>query len=58
MGGVMANMLHYDIVVSEFKLQSRYCVHFWTNTLEKGVNPLIPVPSYVFNSTTSVILQE
>ena len=30
--GVEANMLDYDIVVSKFELQSRYNVHFRTNT--------------------------
>ena len=25
---------------SEFKLQSNYYAHFWTNILEKGMNPL------------------
>ena len=29
------------IVVSEFELQSRYYVHFRTNTLGKSMNPLI-----------------
>ena len=29
------------IIVSEFVLQSRYYVHFWANTLGKGMNPLI-----------------
>ena len=28
-------------VVSEFELQSRYNAHFQTNTLMKGLNPLI-----------------
>ena len=28
--------------VSEFELQSCYCVRFWINTLEKGLNPFIP----------------
>ena len=36
--GITANVLDYDIVVSEFELQSRYCVHFLTNTLEKCMN--------------------
>ena len=26
---VLANVLDYDIVVSEFEFQSRYNVHFW-----------------------------
>ena len=39
--GVMVKALAYGVVVSEFELQSRYYVHFRTNTLEKGINPLI-----------------
>ena len=34
-----ANMLHCDIVVSEFELKSGYYIHFHTNTLGKGMNP-------------------
>ena len=37
----MANVQDYDIVVNEFELQSRYYVHFRTNTLGKGMKPLI-----------------
>ena len=39
--GVMVKGLDNGIVVSEFELYSRYYVHFWTNTLAKGMNPLI-----------------
>ena len=39
---VMVNMFYYDIVISEFEYPSHYYVHFWTNTLEKGMNLLIP----------------
>ena len=39
--GVMAKALDCGIVVSEFKLQSRYYIHFWINNLGKGMNPLI-----------------
>ena len=38
---VVANVLDFDTVVTKFKLQSCYYVHFWTNTLEKGKNCLI-----------------
>ena len=31
--GVVANVQDYDITVSKFELQSRYYVHFRTNTL-------------------------
>ena len=39
--GIVTNMLDCYIIVSEFKPQSCYYVHFWTNTLAKGMNPLI-----------------
>ena len=39
--GVMVKAMDYEIVVSEFVLQSRYYVHFRANTLGKGINPLI-----------------
>ena len=38
---VMVKALNCRIVVCEFELQSRYYVHFRTNTLGKGSNPLI-----------------
>ena len=41
----------------QFKLQSRYCVHFRTNTLGKVMNPFIAPISYGLNSTTTVLLQ-
>ena len=37
----MANMLDCDIVEREFELQSRYYVHFQTNTSRKYMNPFI-----------------
>ena len=33
------NMLDCDIVISKFELELRYCVHFQTNALVKGMNP-------------------
>ena len=39
--GVMVKAMDCGIVVSEFVLQLRYFVHFRTNTLGKGMNPLI-----------------
>ena len=36
--GVVANVLNFDIVQSEFELQSNYYVHFRTNILEKDTN--------------------
>ena len=41
--GVVANVLDCDILVSEFELQLHHNIHFRTNTLEKGMNPIIPV---------------
>ena len=40
-GVVMVKAMDCGIVVCEFKLQSRYYVHFRENTLGKGMNPLI-----------------
>ena len=40
--GVVAKMLDCFVVVSEFKLQSCYYIHFWTNNVGKGMNPLSP----------------
>ena len=37
----MAKVLDYSFAVSEFKLQSHKYVQFWTNSLGKGMNPLI-----------------
>ena len=37
----MIKAMDYGIVVLEFKLKSRNYVHFGTNTLGKGRNPLI-----------------
>ena len=39
--GVMVKVMDCRIVVSEFKLQSHYYVHFLTITLKKGMNPLV-----------------
>ena len=38
---VVANVLNYNIVVSEFELKLCFYVHYRTNTLGKGTNPLI-----------------
>ncbi len=38
---IMDKVLNWDLEVSEFKLHSCYYVHFQTNTLGKGMNPLI-----------------
>ena len=39
--GVMVKAMDCRIVVSEFVFQLHYYVHFWANTLGKGMNPLI-----------------
>ena len=39
--GVMTKVLDCGLEVNEFKLQLCYYIHFWTNTLGKGMNPLI-----------------
>ena len=38
---VMVKAMDFRIVVCEFKLQSRYYIHFRANTLGKGMNPFI-----------------
>ena len=38
---LLVKTLDHGIIVSEFELQTRYYVHFRTNTLGKGMNPLI-----------------
>ena len=50
---LMAKVLNCSIIVSEFKLQLCYYVHFHINTLRKGMNPppLLPL-------TNTVHLQE
>ena len=40
--GDVVNVLDCDIVVSEFQIQSRFCVHFRTNALRKDMNSIIP----------------
>ena len=42
--GVMVKAMGGGIVVSEFVLQSCYYVHFWANTLGKGIN-LLTLPT-------------
>ena len=37
----MVKAMDCEIVISEFELQSRYYMHFPTNTFGKGMNPLI-----------------
>ena len=39
---VMAKVMDCGLEVCEFELQSRFYVHFQTNTIRKGMNSLIP----------------
>ena len=39
--GVMVKTMDSGFLVSEFELQSRYCVHFRENTQGKGMNPIV-----------------
>ena len=39
--GIMVKAMECGIVVSEFEVTSRYYSNFWTNTIGKGMNPLI-----------------
>ena len=41
--GIVANALDCDLIVSRFKLQLHYYVHFLINIIGKGTNP--PYPS-------------
>ena len=56
--GIVAILLDCDILVNEFELQLWYCIHFWTNTLGKGMSSLIPLPSYELNNTSTILLQK
>ena len=56
--GVPRNVLDCDIVVSAFELQLHYQVHFRTNILGKGMNPLILFsPNCGLDSTTTFLLK-
>ena len=48
---VMANMLDYEIEVSEFELHSRF--FFQTDTLWKSMNPLTPLTMVKSSSSSS-----
>ena len=50
---IVANVLDYNILVTEFEFQSRYYIQFWSNILGKGMNPFIP--HYMLNSITIVL---
>ena len=38
---VVVKTMDCRIIVREFEFQLCYYIHFWTNTLGKGMNPLI-----------------
>ena len=40
--GSVVNVLDNDILICEFKIQSRYDVQFLSNTIVKGLNRPIP----------------
>ena len=52
----MVKAMDNGIVVNEFELQSRYYVHFRTNTLGKGMNPFI-LQAMDWISTTAALLE-
>ena len=39
----MVKAIECGIVISEFELKSHHYVHFKTNTIRKGMKPLIPI---------------
>ena len=51
----VVNVLDCYIIIKEFELQSRYVVHFGTNTLEKGYETS-NIPSYGLYNTITVLL--
>ena len=54
-GGVVANVLDYDLVVSEFELQLHYYVHFHSNTQEfKFAYNDVAVPQRHGDSSSSI----
>ena len=40
---VITKVLDCCLELSELELQSHYYIHFRTNTIGKGINPLIPL---------------
>ena len=52
--GIVANMLDYEIVVNKFIPQLHYSIHFLTNTLGKGMNPLITPAMYCDGKLTKI----
>ena len=52
----VVNVFDSDIVVSEVEFQALYNVHFQTNTLGNGVNPLYSF-TYGLNTTHTFLLK-
>ena len=52
----MGKVLDYCFEGSEIKLQLCYYIHFQTNTLWKGIEPIYP-PNYELNIISAVLLQ-
>ena len=46
--GIVANVLDYNIVVSEFELHSGYYIPFRVNTLGEGYEPSYPTPNQLW----------
>ena len=55
--GVVAKVLDWDILVSEFEPESHYCIRTRTNILKKGLNPFISSLCYGLNHITTDLLQ-
>ena len=55
--GVVANVLDFDIEVTEFELLLRSYVHLRISILGKGMNPFY-LPGYELNTTCTILLLE
>ena len=47
----MANLLDSNTVISKFKLQLWYYIHFWTDTLGEKYKPIYPSKLYYYSSS-------
>ena len=54
--GMMAKVMVCSLQVSKFEIQSHCYIHFLTNTIRKGMNPLILLNDGL-NDITAVLLQ-
>ena len=55
---VMVKAMDCRIVVRGFELHSHYYIDFWTNTLGKGINPLILLAMFFLKNSTGYVLRE